>query len=132
MGRHMDMCVGINTQHVTGIPPVIRTNADIVVIFTQLNWTYKKKLAEEYLGGLNTTTAVELIDYYTRDHGCLVIELWRNDADPTKLIHYYKAEEPEPFSVHKKVPQYIEDEIKAEGADLSDSDGDNDEVDLTA
>lgn len=128
MGRHMHMCVGVNTQHVTGIPPVIRVNADIVVIFTQLNWTYKKKLAEEYLGGLNLTTAIELIDYYTRDHGCLIIELWKNDADPKQLIHYYKAKEPEPFSVHKKMPQYIEDELKQ---GVSDSD-DEDDVDLNA
>jgi hypothetical protein len=126
MGRHMHMCVGVNTQHVTGIPPVIRTNADIVVIFTQLNWKYKKLLAEEYLGNLNITTAIELIDYYTRDHGCLVLELWRNDADPRTLIHYYKAQEPEPFSVHKPIPQYIDDELK-HGLDDS---SDEDEVDI--
>jgi hypothetical protein len=126
MGRHMHLCVGVNTQHVTGIPPVIRTNADIVVIFTQLNWKYKKVLAEEYLGNLNMTTAIELIDYYTRDHGCLVLELWRNDADPKTLIHYYKAQDPGAFSVHKKVPEYIEDELKQ---GISDSD-DEDDVDL--
>lgn len=128
MGRHVNLCVGVNTQHVTGIPPVIRTNADIVVIFSQLNWKYKKKLAEEYMGNLNMTTAIELIDYYTRDHGCLVLEPWRNDATPTELIYYYKAEEPPPFSVHKKIPQYIEDELKQ---GISDSE-DEDDVDLDA
>jgi hypothetical protein len=129
MGRHFDLTVGVNTQHVTGIPPVIRVNADIVVIFTQLNWAYKKQLAEEYLGMLNPRTAMELIDYYTRDHGCLIIELWRNDADPKVLIHYYKAAEPPAFSVHKQVPQYIEDELKHRDID---GDSDEDDVDIAA
>lgn len=126
-GRHYDLMVGVNTQHVTGIPPVIRVNADIVVIFTQLNWTYKKQLAEEYLGMLNPRTAMELIDYYTRDHGCLVIELWKNDATPTVLIHYYKAGEPERFNVHvSKVNEDIQETINNELG----SDSDGDEVDL--
>lgn len=61
-GRHYDVCVGVNTQFVTGIPPSVRKNADIVVIFQQGYQSEKEMLAREYLGQLNLRTAMELID----------------------------------------------------------------------
>jgi hypothetical protein len=121
-GRHYDLLVGVNTQHVTGIPPMIRVNADVVVIFSQNNWKYKEKLAQEYLGMLNKQTAMELMDLYTEDHGCLVIEPWRNKTKAEECVFWYRADEPPKFDVHKPVPQYIEDELQ-DARNKSEDDG---------
>lgn len=91
-GRHYDVCVGVNTQFVTGIPPSVRKNADIVVIFQQGYQSEKEMLAREYLGQLNLRTAMELIDMYTADHGCLVLELWRNKSNPVDFAFKYLAQ----------------------------------------
>lgn len=107
-GRHYKMCVGINTQHGTALPPSIRGNADIVVIFTQLHMKTKEMLVDEYFSNLNKRTAMELIDLYTLNHGCLVLELWRNETDPRKYMFHYKADEPPPFQVLAPLPRSLQ------------------------
>lgn len=127
-GRHYDMCVGINTQKGTRVPPTWRENADIVVIFTQLHAATKIMLAEEYLSCLNIRTALEMIDLYTKDHGCLILELWRNTNDPEEFIFHYRAEDPGPFQVCAKLPEqvtkYLEAEEDKEKDDYNEDDGD--------
>jgi hypothetical protein len=113
-GRHYDMCVGINTQKGTRVPPTWRENADIVVIFTQLHAATKVMLAEEYLSCLNLRTALEMIDLYTQDHGCLVLELWRNTNDPEEFIFHYRAEDPGPFQACAKLPEEVTKYLEAE------------------
>lgn len=111
-GRHFDLMVGINTQHGTAIPPSWRGNADIVVIFTQLHAATKEMLAREYMGMLNMRTAMELIDMYTEEHGCLVLELWRNSNRPEEFIFSYRANEPATFSVVAPLPFRIVDALQ--------------------
>jgi hypothetical protein len=106
-GRHFDMMVGINTQHGTSVPPTWRENADIVVIFTQIHLATKEMLAREYFGMLNMRTAMELIDMYTEEHGCLVLELWRNSNRPEEFIFHYRADEPAEFRVVPPLPTNV-------------------------
>jgi hypothetical protein len=124
MGRHRDQMVGINTQHPTVIPPDIRSNADIVVIFTQINLTQRLRLVQEYLSMFNTRTAMELMDMYTVDHGCLVLELWRNDPDPLNMVYWFKAQDPGNFRVERPIPPEVEEEI--EKMDRNENDDDYD------
>lgn len=113
-GRHYDMCVGINTQKGTRVPPTWRENADIVVIFTQLHAATKVMLAEEYLSCLNLRTALEMMDTYTQNHGCLILELWRNTNDPEEFIFFYKAEDPGNFTVCAPIPDDVKKCLEAE------------------
>lgn len=119
-GRHFDMMVGINTQHGTAIPPTWRGNADIVVIFTQLHAATKEMLAREYLGMLNIRTAMELIDLYTENHGCLVLELWRNSNRPEEFIFRYCANEPAKFKAVVPLPTEVEKYLKIQEDDEND------------
>jgi hypothetical protein len=107
-GRHVDLCCGVNTQNVRSVPPSVRNNADIVVIFAQFNFVQLGVIIEEWLGMLNKRTALELIGMYTRmadGHGCLVLEPWRNTLEPTELIHWYVAKEPPKFTVKPRLDQ---------------------------
>jgi len=114
MGRHFDMCVGVNTQKGTKIPPTWRENADIAVIFTQIHSGTKEMLAEEYLSCLNKRTALEMIDKYTQNHGCLVLEMWRNTNVPEEFIFHFKAPEPPAFSVLAPLPADIKEALQKE------------------
>jgi hypothetical protein len=124
-GRHYDLCVGINTQHVTGIPPTVRANADLVVIFAQPNGQSKRALVESYLGMLNSRTAMELIDMYTVDHGCLILELWRNTQVPEDFIFHYVAKEPPSFAVDRPMPKALEKALNDGSIEMNDENEDD-------
>lgn len=95
-GRHLALMVGFNSQRYTGVTPTIRENTDIVIFFGTNHTGDKRMLAEEFLGGLNSATARELIDMYTQDHHAIVIENWRNTSDVEEYVKVVRAPEEVP------------------------------------
>lgn len=96
LGRHLGITIYFLSQKFKAVPPIVRNNADIVVIFTQFNNNEASQIAEEFLGRLNKTTAMQLIDMYASQKfkTCLVIEAWRNETDPSKYLKVSLAEDP--------------------------------------
>lgn len=92
-GRHVGITVIYITQKFKGTIPAIRDNTDIVFSFNMFNQNEARQLSEEFLGGLNIRTAMELIDLYANQklHTCLVIETWRNNRDPAVYLKFYAA-----------------------------------------
>lgn len=94
-GRHVGITIIYITQKFKGTVPEIRDNSDLVFSFNMFNQNEARQLAEEFLGGLNIRTAMELQDLYANQnkHSCLVVETWRNNRDPAMYLKYYAAEE---------------------------------------
>lgn len=93
-GRHVGISVIYITQKFKGTIPAIRDNTDIVFSFNMFNQNESRQLSEEFLGGLNLRTAMELQDLYANQeqHTCLVVETWRNNRDPAVYLKFYQAE----------------------------------------
>lgn len=95
-GRHFGCEVHFLSQKFNGMPPKIRSNADLVIIFTIFDNQDKKICVEEFFSRMNKTTANEIIDMGTDPelHSGIVIEAWRNDTDPENYLKFFVAEDP--------------------------------------
>lgn len=95
-GRHSGIEAHWMTQKYKSLPPQVRINADIIIVFTVLNGMERKAVMDEYLTEMNRQTATELLDMYTNAdlHTALVIETWRNSHDPEVYLKVLKADDP--------------------------------------
>ena len=72
-GRHIGLSVMITTQHVTGIPPIVRNNLDYIFC-GQMNRHSVEILSDEFLAGdLDKTEFIKLYNKSTRDYSFFVI-----------------------------------------------------------
>ena len=72
-GRHIGLGVMITTQHVTGIPPIVRNNLDWIFC-GQMNRHSVEILCDEFLAGdLDKTEFIKLYNKSTRDYSFFVI-----------------------------------------------------------
>ena len=72
-GRHIGLGVMITTQHVTGIPPIVRNNLDWIFC-GQMNRHSVEILSDEFLAGdLDKNEFIKLYNKSTRDYSFFVI-----------------------------------------------------------
>ena len=99
-GRHYHETFIITMQYCMGIPPVLRTNVDIVFILRETIVSNRKRLYEQYAGMFPTFEIFcQVMDQCTQDYECLVIH---NNAKSNKLedqVFWYKASDHEDFRV---------------------------------
>lgn len=112
-GRHLALTVGVCTQRVTGVSPIMRTNADVAVVFRQTDASSKQRIIEDYLSDLNPRTAAELIDMYTIDKHALVIRTDIDSNDPSDYLFVTRAPPEIPrFMMGSKEQQQANDKEK--------------------
>lgn len=99
-GRHYHETFIITMQYCMGIPPVLRTNVDIVFILRETIVSNRKRLYEQYAGMFPSFEIFcQVMDQCTEDYECLVIH---NNAKSNKLedqVFWYKASDHEDFRV---------------------------------
>jgi hypothetical protein len=93
-GRHYKIHLVVTTQYPTLITPKMRANLDYAFIFTQISRREREHIRDQYLGYLDPHYADAIIDYYTQDNHCLVIDLSKNSTDPEECVFFTKADEP--------------------------------------
>ncbi len=93
-GRHFKIHLVVTTQYPTLITPKMRANLDYAFVFTQISKREREHIRDQYMAYLHPDYADAIIDYYTRDNHCLVINLSVNSTDPEKCVFYTKAIEP--------------------------------------
>ena len=72
-GRHIGLAVMITTQHVTGIPPIVRNNLDYIFC-GQMNRHSVEILSDEFLAGdLDKAGFIKLYNQSTKDYTFFVI-----------------------------------------------------------
>lgn len=98
-GRHYKMHLVVTTQYPTLITPKMRANLDYAFVFTQLSRAQRERICDDYMHFLDKDVALAILDFYTEDNGCLVIDLSQNSTDPEKTIFYTKAKEPPEYKL---------------------------------
>lgn len=75
-GRHYKLFTIINTQYAYGISPLIRGNADFVVLFKQAQKRQRDAVAEDFLDSIDKKAATALVDAVTKvKYQVLVVDI---------------------------------------------------------
>lgn len=92
-GRHVSACAIFALQDPVALSPVQRGQISFSFIFYEDKKTNLKKLYEHYAGIFpDIKTFAEILDYVTRDYGCLVIDhTARNARKLEDKIFWYRA-----------------------------------------
>eukprot|EP00741_Cyanophora_paradoxa_P016778 tig00020941_g16203.t1 len=101
-GRHYKIMTLITTQYAKGINPVLRSNTDLAVIFKCSQAMQREALAKEWGDIISQRAFYYLLDKYTQDNHCLIIDSSNNSTNPLDVLYVYKAEEPPPFRIGSK------------------------------
>lgn len=97
-GRHSCMAIFIATQYPKALPPGVRGNADLAVVFPQESLQEQDIIREQYFNFFESKDdwAITLMEY-TRDHNCIVLNLTDKTVPQIQRIYTHKAEDPGPF-----------------------------------
>lgn len=97
-GRHYDIAVMIMTQKPKAIGTDLRDNTDIAVIFNQRSLRARESCYEDFMCSLPKDEALPMLDAYTKEHKCVVVQNFQLNNDRKVLYKKCNAEE---------VPDYI-------------------------
>lgn len=97
-GRHSGMCIMISTQHPKALPPGVRSNADLAVIYPMWSEHDLDTIRTQYC-----TFFEDKNDFYylaretTQDHTCLCLFLGDPTINPINALYKFKACDPGAF-----------------------------------
>lgn len=104
-GRHLYLSVHVITQHPQKLPPVVRSNTDVVVIFPLHSRSALECLADDYLSNLDKKAAASLLTEYAwkkpKVSQALVIALSAGNRLSEKTF-FCQAPDPGPFLIGSK------------------------------
>lgn len=97
-GRHSCMAIFIATQYPKSLPPGVRGNADLAVVFPQESFGEQEIIREQYFNFFESKWdwIITLMEY-TRDHNCIVMNMTDKTVPQIQRIYTHKAEDPGPF-----------------------------------
>lgn len=99
-GRHFGIFLIICSQYVFGLPPGLRSNADLVFVLRQFQNRQRKQLTEDYADMLEDTLEfTDAINVNTEDNGCVVIDISSPSRPIAEMFYYWKAEDPGLFEI---------------------------------
>eukprot|EP00741_Cyanophora_paradoxa_P016634 tig00020939_g16063.t1 len=85
-GRHYKIMTLITTQYAKGINPVLRSNTDLAVIFKCSQAMQREALAKEWGTSYPQRAFYYLLDKYTQDNHCLIIDSSNNSTNPLDVL----------------------------------------------
>ncbi len=92
--RNLNILNIISISHTHAIPPLFRGNINYMFIFCESYNMNRKYLYEKYVPFIPTFKIFqELMDKYTNNYGCLVIDLYCITDNIEDYIYWYKANE---------------------------------------
>lgn len=93
-GRPYKSLFLLTMQYPLSMPISLRTNVDFVFIFRDNNVQTRKRIYENYANNAFTTFDMfcEVMDQYTQDHGCLVIDQTSFSNKLEDQVFWYRAE----------------------------------------
>lgn len=112
-GRHICISVFITTQHVTGVGPLIRGNADVIVLQPIFQRDARDVLANYYGGYMDKKLFFQLMDDVVFDVNLegstpkdpikrvrtMVINDYENTTNPQMKYHWLESEDPGEFKL---------------------------------
>ena len=92
-GRHWKVMLIITMQYPLGIPPTLRTNIDFVFILREPYIANRKRIYDNYAGMFPTFESFcQVMDQYTENYECLVINNNSKSNKLTDQVFWYKAD----------------------------------------
>ena len=101
-GRHYRLFVLITTQYARGITPILRGNADYVIVCKTMQGRQREALWEDFGDFMTKDGFFTLLDSYTEDNELIVFDTSENTSDPMKMLHWWKAVDPGEFKMGSK------------------------------
>lgn len=99
-GRHYKLFVLITTQYAKSITPVLRGNTDYCFMMKCLQQRQLEALWEDFGSFLTKDAFAQIINAYTEDNECLVINTCPEcQVDPVEMCSWWKAEDPGEFKM---------------------------------
>lgn len=99
-GRHFGIFLIICSQYVFGLPPGLRSNADLVFVLRQFQNRQRKQLSEDYADMLdNPEEFTDAININTENNGCVVIDISSPSRPIQEMFYSWKAEDPGLFEI---------------------------------
>lgn len=91
--RTYKTCMILGMQYPLGIPPALRSNMDYIFIFGNDNIDYLHRIYSQYAGMFaDFETFHRIIDEYTHNYQCLVIDNTSKSNKIEDIVFWYKAE----------------------------------------
>jgi len=140
-GRHYDIMYILTIQDPLGIPPMLRTQFDVVILLADDNVQNIEKCYKSYAGMLPNVNAFrEIHAQMTENYGAMIILHRGAKASITEKIFWYQSEQSEKLGPNrdgyigdigsKQLKKYFEDNYNKNWADDMDDDI-NDNYDIT-
>lgn len=97
-GRHSNISIFITTQHPRALPPGVRSNADVAVIFPMWSESDQDTIWKQYCTFFQDRRDFKLmLLQYTQNQSCVVCFLGDPSINQKQCLYWYKAEEPPQF-----------------------------------
>lgn len=101
-GRHYKIFTLITTQYAKAITPVIRGNADYVIVCKTMQGRQREALWEDFGDFMTKDGFYTLMDSYTEDNEVLLFDTSNNTSNPLDMIKWWKAEDPGEYKMGSK------------------------------
>lgn len=117
-GRHFEIFLIICSQYVFGLPPGLRSNADLVFVLRQFQKRQRDQLQEDFGDMLdNPDEFYTVMDENTKDNQCMVIDLSDPKIPVEQMFSRWLASDPGLFEIgsylwKKQVWDEGEEELK--------------------
>jgi hypothetical protein len=99
-GRHYKLFVLITTQYAKSITPTLRGNTDFCFMMKCLQQRQLEALWEDFGSFLTKDAFAQIINAYTEDNECLVINTCPDtQVDPLSMLSWWKAVDPGEFKM---------------------------------
>ena len=102
-GRHYKLFVLITTQYAKAITPTLRGNTDYCFMMKTIQQRQLEALWEDFGSFLTKDAFAAVINQYTEDNECLVINTCPEcEVDPLQMLYWWKAVDPGEFKMGSK------------------------------
>ena len=101
-GRSLNRLLVITMQYPLGIPPVLRTNVDYVFILRENIMSNQKHIYETYVTFTTFAAFCTILNGFTEDYECLVIDNNSKSDQLEDRIFWYRAELHNDFRIGSK------------------------------
>lgn len=92
-GRHYGICTILTTQDPKAVPPILRNNSELSVIFRQHQYRSIESLRDDYLAELPLKEATHLMKIATDNHGTIVVDRSSHETELLRCCFKYRARE---------------------------------------
>lgn len=94
-GRHYRLFLILTTQYAKAVTPTLRGNTDFCIIMKTIQARQREALHEDFMDFLSREASNKIIEAYTEDNECLVVNTNPHlEMTPESILSWWKADVP--------------------------------------